>query len=399
MIEDEQGVLGQVVEQRLELLVEQRQPVLDAGAALALAHGGIEGVVPRRSELGDIALAEAGDSRLVEENLRHGQQVDRAELAGRTLGLRIEGADGFQGVAEQVQPHRLIGPRREDVDHAPPDRELPPVGDGRGADVAVDCEIALQLGDLHVVPDAGQVAGRLQHFTRRRALQQRRHGDEQELRRFAEFGMSQAAQGGHALGGRTWRRPDTIVGEAVPIGQTQGLHVPCEEAERLGEGLGPLGVARDEDDGRGDLLLRPRLQHVGDGQGVEALGRAGEVEPAGRDGDTLQIRGLRQGRLLDAEVIAGAPRVEAELPDQGQDRHVHIRGRIGLAEDPGVDVVIGLLQQDLEMAQLSLVHALEVSVCERAQDQVRLDEAPVPGAILQLLATRIHSPIRAERPI
>ena len=73
-----------------------------------------------------------------------GRQRHLVAAAGRALGLGVEGADRFQRVAEQVEADRLLGARREDVDHAAADGELAALGDGRGAHVAVDGEIALQ---------------------------------------------------------------------------------------------------------------------------------------------------------------------------------------------------------------------------------------------------------------
>ena len=71
-----------------------------------------------RSECLDIPEAEAPDGfrRELEFSDRH--QVECAQLVGRALALRIETADCFQCVAEKIEPHRLRGSGREQVDDA-----------------------------------------------------------------------------------------------------------------------------------------------------------------------------------------------------------------------------------------------------------------------------------------
>ena len=62
MVESDRHV-RQMVEQRLQPVGEERQPVLHADIAAAFADRMIEQVVPLGgAELGDIALAEAGDA-------------------------------------------------------------------------------------------------------------------------------------------------------------------------------------------------------------------------------------------------------------------------------------------------------------------------------------------------
>ena len=82
MVEDDRRV-GQIVEHRLQLLVEERQPVLHAGKAPAFADRGIERVVARRRAEGlDIAAAEAADRLRRQRHLAHRLQR-RPACAGR----------------------------------------------------------------------------------------------------------------------------------------------------------------------------------------------------------------------------------------------------------------------------------------------------------------------------
>ena len=93
--------------------------MLHAGVAAALADRLVERVAARlRAELATIGLAEAADRVGGELHLAHRHEVERAHLADRALRLGIEGADRFQRVAEEVEPHRLRHAGREKVDDA-----------------------------------------------------------------------------------------------------------------------------------------------------------------------------------------------------------------------------------------------------------------------------------------
>ena len=91
--EDDDRVVGQVVEQRRRLLEEERQVVFDAGMGhppahvlvhRAMAHVDVEGAVP--------AVAKTGDGRGIERHLLAGQHAHGLDSLGRPLRIRIEGA-------------------------------------------------------------------------------------------------------------------------------------------------------------------------------------------------------------------------------------------------------------------------------------------------------------------
>jgi hypothetical protein len=142
VVQEDGRVVGQIVEQGLELRIEQRQPVLHALTPRALGHGDIEGIVARRTEQTQIAGAEARDGLGVQQGLGHRRQGDLLALAGRALGGRIEGPDRFQLGAEHVQTHRLLEARREDVDDPAAHGVFAALVDGRGAHIAVGREVA-----------------------------------------------------------------------------------------------------------------------------------------------------------------------------------------------------------------------------------------------------------------
>ncbi len=116
IVQHHRGV-GQIVEQRLQPLVEERQPMLHP---LMLAPGAdrlVQRIVrPGGAELDPVVLPEPGDRRLVEDHLGHRRKFDRLQLFDGPLRLGVEPARAVQHVAEEIQPHRPPRPRRIDVD-------------------------------------------------------------------------------------------------------------------------------------------------------------------------------------------------------------------------------------------------------------------------------------------
>ena len=129
--------LRAVVEQRLQVLVEQRQPVLHADMALAFRDRLVEPVVAGVAEQLAVAAAESCDAVLGQQHLAHRQQHDFLARAGRALAHRIERADLLQHVAEQVDAQRLCGARREEIYQTAADGELARLHHGLGAAIAV----------------------------------------------------------------------------------------------------------------------------------------------------------------------------------------------------------------------------------------------------------------------
>ena len=108
---------GEIIEQSFEPLMEQRQPVLHA---LVLTAGGdrlVERVVAGdRTEQLDIARAKSALYFGVQRDLAHGEQRQGVEPPMGALGLRIEGADRLERIAEEIETHRL-GPRCEQIEN------------------------------------------------------------------------------------------------------------------------------------------------------------------------------------------------------------------------------------------------------------------------------------------
>ena len=121
--------------------MEQRQPMLHAGIAPALADRLVEPVVSgRRAEGRHIGLPEAPDALGRELDLAHRHEVEGAQRAGRALRLRIEGADRFERVAEEVEAHRVRQPGGKEVDDAAAHGVFAGIAHGAGAQKAVRFE-------------------------------------------------------------------------------------------------------------------------------------------------------------------------------------------------------------------------------------------------------------------
>ena len=98
---------GQVVEDRLQPLVEERQPVLEALHLAAGADRLVERVVVAGgAEVRAVAGAEALDRGVVEDHLGDRRQLDALHRLGGALRRRVEAPGTVEHVAEQVEPHR-----------------------------------------------------------------------------------------------------------------------------------------------------------------------------------------------------------------------------------------------------------------------------------------------------
>ena len=147
------------IEQRFELAVEQRQPMLHALRFAPRADGFIKRIVIGRTEGGDIAGAEAADGCRVQRHFAGGQHFDFLDLAFRQLRFRIEQADGIQPVAEEIEPQRLLAAGRPQIDDAAAQREIARLAHRAGADIAVAGEKRGQLFVIHELAGARCKAG------------------------------------------------------------------------------------------------------------------------------------------------------------------------------------------------------------------------------------------------
>ena len=100
-----------IVEQRIQAFVEERQPMLEADRAAALADRGVKIVVARRrAEFLGVELTEAADQFGRQSRFAHRHEIERAQLPGRALRLGIEGADRIRACRRRNRAGS--GPRR-----------------------------------------------------------------------------------------------------------------------------------------------------------------------------------------------------------------------------------------------------------------------------------------------
>ena len=266
--------------------------MLHPGPATALADRRIEGVIAGRPEGADIAAPEPRHGVFVQQGLADRQKFYAVKLLDRSLGLRIKGPDGLQGVAKQVQTDRLLAAGRKDIDHPAADCELAPLRNGGGPLIAIDREIPLQVIDLHLGAGPGGVAGGPHPFAGRHPLDRPGHGRDQHDRLLAVHPRQQPRQGGHPLRRDGRRGPDPVIGQAVPAGKRDDLHLRGEEPHGGHKGLGPRPVPGDK-----TAEAAPGAGDIGHDQGVIALRRAGQDHPPVRARHGLQVRSLPLPRL------------------------------------------------------------------------------------------------------
>ena len=229
--------------------MEQRQPVLHAGEAAALAHRLVEKVVARRrAELGDIALAEAADGLARELEFGDRHEVERVQLVGRTLRFRIEAADRFERVAEEIEADRIVDARRIEVEYAAAHRVFARLADGGSAQIAVELEPAHDAVHGDAVAGARRQGLTRNEAARRRTLHRCVDRREQHRRLIVALQMGEPRQRGHAFGDDARMRRNPVVGLAVPGGEFEHGEAGSEEGDRARELRQALSIAADDDE-------------------------------------------------------------------------------------------------------------------------------------------------------
>jgi hypothetical protein len=203
----------------------------------------------------------------------------------RALRERRERPDLLDLVAEELDPERLASRRREDVDEAAADRDLPAFLGPLDAVVAGEREV------LHDCVDAGLLARpKAQRLgplvARRHAFGERRGRDADDAAR------GEHVEGAGALAHEVRRRLKARVPADAAARQVRDVAVAAEPADRLGE-VARVRVLRQHDD---ELAVEPLVQR----------------------GDDERERGLRHARTLGQLLrVGGEAVVLRELADEG----------------------------------------------------------------------------------
>ena len=295
-VEDDRA-MAEIVEQRAELRVEQRQEMLHAGMAAAFAHRRVERVAGGvAAETRDIGLPETTDRLGRELHLAHRHEVERTKLADRALRLRIEGTDRFERRAEEVEPDGVRHAGREQVDDAAAHRVFAGVAHDVGAQEAVDLEPFGEFVGRHRIARRGRKALARDFVAGRHALQRGRDRRRQDARLVGRRARAGEA-GEHRHPPRRDRgvRRDAVVGLAIPSRELEDLDVGRRERDGVAHHLGALALARDmHQHGR---TLGPAL-----GESASKIGQDEPVEPVGdvRQRDVFvglkRLDGARQAR-------------------------------------------------------------------------------------------------------
>ena len=256
--------------------------MLGAGMAAAFADRLVKRVAARlAAKARRISLAEAAHRLADELQLAHRHEVERAQLPGGALRFRIEGADRFERIAEEIEPDRRRHARREEIDDAAALRIFAGLAHRAGAQEAVGREPLRQQVHFDDVSRRGGKSVGGDSGARRNALEQAvdRRGDHARLLG-GGFRARQPRQRGHAARGDRRAGRNAVIGLAVPTGQVENFDEGRGEAQRLAKPSGAHRVARDMHEDRRLALgsFRQRAREIAGDEGVESLGRVGEKQ-------------------------------------------------------------------------------------------------------------------------
>ncbi|MCY1416705.1 hypothetical protein D9M71_322210 [compost metagenome] len=212
------GVLGQVIEQGRGFFEKQRQVVLNTGRRDAAAQV-LEDRAAAKVHVKALAKArlELGHGFFLQGELARRQQAHRFNLVDRALGFRVEGAQGFDFIVEQVDPVRQFAAHREQVDQRAAHSELAVFVHRVDTTVATGFQARARLLHIELLADVQHQAAAQQKARRRQAMQGR--GDRYHENPMVEF--RQAVQACDALGDDVLVRREQVVGQGFPVGKVQ----------------------------------------------------------------------------------------------------------------------------------------------------------------------------------
>ena len=379
---DHQRRARDIVEQRFKPVVKQRQPMLHAGIAAALAHRFVQHVVARRrAERRDIAGTEFADGVGGQLEFGDRHEIERAHVVLRALGLRIEHTDRFQRIAEEIEPRRIVHAGRKQVEDAAAHGIFAGLAHGRGADIAVELEPAHH--PVHAKHIAGRGRQRLtgNHCPRRDPLQDRVHRGQQHRRPVAALHIGEPRQRDHALRQRGGMRRHAVIGQAIPGREFQHCEIGREKgnAARQSRHARTIAAHDHKADGRRIGFGRDRARQIAEHQ---TFGAVGDIRKRQRLAGAEQIsRRTRHQSLPPGLFVKGAQ------PAQ-QGRRIR-RGRDTLAGDPAIKIVIGHFQQLLIFIKFGVCELGNAGIGEAAHQQIHLADAAMPGAEQQPAAARL----------
>ena len=297
--DDDARLVGQDVEDRLHAVDERRRQGLHALDGDAL--GDLEQHVGDAGQL----LGEGGrplPDRVGEQDLAAGRRPEHLGGLERALVGDLEPPDLVDRVPEELHAQRVLLGRREDVEDAAADGELPPSLHEVGADVGRGGERLGDLGQLPLVtdpqPDRLEVAEPLGD----RLEDGADGGDDVAERTVAGtllVGVGQAAQHREPAADGVAARAEPLVRQRLPAGEGRDELGVDELAERGGEVVRLTSGRGDDQPGRVARALATdgrdrRRPQPGGRDDVDLVARgavSGDVRESGQAGDRAQERG------------------------------------------------------------------------------------------------------------
>ncbi len=171
-----------IIRQGFELLVKERQPMLHPRIGAPLADAGIERIVFRhRTEHFQIARAEARNRLGLQQHLANRPQLQRGDRRIADLGEGIERFQRLHLVAEQINAHRIVIARGEQINQRAAHGVFPRLHHLAHAGIAIGGEEGEQRLAVERVARGDGKARAGKHRTRRQFLADGVDGGEQEV--------------------------------------------------------------------------------------------------------------------------------------------------------------------------------------------------------------------------
>ena len=268
--------IGHVIEQIKKIRIKKPEPMLDAGKFAACRHRFIKRIaVGYRAEQFAVAGAELRNRTFIQQHFRNRAEMKALDFFGRGLRQRIEHADRFDLVAEEIQPQRHLVTRRIEIDDAAAHGELARLAHGARAYITVGGKEPAQFFDRQFVADGGIKASRHQHVRRQGFLHNRVDCGEDD-RRLPER-LAQTAQRRDTFTDDIGVRGDAVVRQAIPGRKRYHFALWREKIQRVAQHRRAHIVERD-------MNKRPALRTQGD------FRQHARIVPGGRAGDCYTAR-------------------------------------------------------------------------------------------------------------
>ena len=213
-------------------------------------------------------LVEQGCRRLARRRLRHPTQFAPFDFVRAPLVDRIVAADRGDFPFGHLDPQRLAGVGREDVENLPAKPDLPRLVDPLVCDIADVQQRLMQRGEIDLVAERDRGGSRSKSVRRRIGTRRRLARADQRDRRavFPFEKAAQSVQAGNPLADIRGRSRGSVAGQGVAAGTDEDGAAGAQGRQRFGD-----GACRDlvADDGDQVSVQQQRRQRCGMFQAAE----------------------------------------------------------------------------------------------------------------------------------